>query len=305
VAAPSVAGLACPNCGAAITIRALQQTQTVVCPSCHAVLDSRDQQLSVLQQYQAKMIYEPDLPLGTRGMIRGDPYEVCGFQVRSVRQNETDYFWREYTLWNPYKGYRYLMEYDGHWCDFDITRAAPPEEVNGRQPFVRYEGTTFRHFRTTTVTTAFILGEFPWQLRSGDRITSRDFIAPPRLFSEEVSPHSTVWALGTYVPAHAIWRAFDRPGEPPPIKGTFFVAPDPHTARAIRLAKIAAAIAAPVFAALVLRHLFAPAHSVFDTQLPYIIVLALCALPAAIEGMRASRFERDRWSTSDYDPSEM
>ncbi|HEU4988478.1 MAG TPA: DUF4178 domain-containing protein [Gemmatimonadaceae bacterium] len=305
MAAPRVAGLTCPNCGAAITIRALQQTQTVVCASCHAVLDSRDQQLSVLQQYQAKMTYEPDLPLGTRGMIRGDPYEVSGFQVRSVRQNDTDYFWREYTLWNPYKGYRYLMEYDGHWCDFDITRAAPPEEVNGRQPFVRYDGATFRHYRTTTVTTEFILGEFPWQLRAGDRITSRDFIAPPRLFSEEVSPQSTVWALGTYVPAQAIWRAFGRPGNPPPARGAFFAAPNAHTPRAFRLGKIAAAIGVPVFVALVFRHLFAPRGSVFDTQIPYVAALALAVLPAFVETRRASKFEDARWAASDYAADEM
>jgi len=305
MAAPRVAGLECPNCGAAITIRAVQQTQTVVCPSCHAVLDSRDQELHVLQQYQAKMTFEPDLPLGTRGTLRGDPYEVSGFQVRGVQQNDVEYFWREYTLWNPYKGYRYLMEYDGHWCDFDITRIAPSELVTGRQPFVRYEGTMFRHFRTTTVTTVFILGEFPWQLRSGDRITSRDFIAPPRLLSEETSPHNTAWALGTYVPADVIWRAFARPGAPPPAKGVFPAELNSHIPRAKQRAWYAAMPAIPLVAALFFRHAFAPRGSGLNTPWPYAILLVACALPAIVEAVRASRFERARWSTSDYAPDEM
>lgn len=34
MAAPSLAGLNCPNCGASITIHALQQTQTVACAAC-------------------------------------------------------------------------------------------------------------------------------------------------------------------------------------------------------------------------------------------------------------------------------
>ncbi|HET7632100.1 MAG TPA: DUF4178 domain-containing protein [Gemmatimonadaceae bacterium] len=304
MAAPRVAALDCPNCGAAITIRAVQQTQTVVCASCHAVLDSRDQQLSILQQYQAKLTWNPDIPLGTRGMLRGDPWEVTGFQVRSVRQDDAEYFWREYTLWNPYKGYRYLMEYDGHWCDFDMTRAAPPEEVSGRQPFVRYDGQEFRHYRTTTVTTVYILGEFPWQLRSGDRITSRDFIAPPRILSQEISSGSTVWALGNYVPAEAIWRAFERPGAPPPARGQFFAEPNILRPRAIRLGKFSGMCAVPIFLALLLRHHWAPARSVFATQTPYVLALIVCALPAAFTAWTASQFENVRWAGSDYAPEE-
>jgi Domain of unknown function (DUF4178) len=305
MAAPHLAGLACPNCGAAITIRAVQQTQTVVCPSCHAVLDSRDQQLSVLQQYQAKMTFDPDIPLGTRGVLRGDHYEVTGFQVRSVQQNDVEYFWREYTLWNPYKGYRYLAEYDGHWCDFDITRIAPSELVTGRQPFVRYQGTLFRHFRTTTITTVFILGEFPWQLRSGDRMTARDFIAPPRLLSEQGAAHHTVWELATYVPGDVIWRAFGRPGSPPPVKGVFAAEPNGHTPRAIRRAWTGAAPAALVVVAWLVRHAFAPRGSWLGASWPYALVLAACACPALLEAVRARQFERARWSASDYSPDEM
>ncbi len=305
MAAPRVSGLACPNCGAAITIRAVQQTQTVVCPSCHAVLDSRDQELSVLQQYQAKITFEPDIPLGTRGVMRGDPYEVSGFQVRGVQQNDVEYFWREYTLWNPYKGYRYLAEYDGHWCDFEITRIAPSELVTGRQPFVRYADTMFRHFRTTTVTTVFILGEFPWQLRSGDRMTSRDFIAPPRLLSEQVSANNAVWALGTYVPGSVIWHAFGRPGAPPPAKGVFAAQPNPHTPRARQRVRYAVLPALIVAAAWFVRHAIAARESWLGASWPYALLLAATVLPAALEAARASRFERDRWSASDYDPNEM
>lgn len=300
MAASPVAGLTCPNCGGAITIRALQQTQTVVCPSCHAVLDSRDQQLTILQKYQEKMTFAPDIPLGTRGTLRGDLYEVSGFQVRAVQQNDVQYFWREYTLWNPYKGYRYLMEYDGHWCDFDISRIAPSEMVSGRQPFVRFGGSLFRHFRTTTVTTVFILGEFPWQLRGGDRITSRDFIAPPRLLSEEESPNATVWALGTDVPGEVIWHAFALAGAPPPAKGVFLSEENRYTARAWRRARMGAVTLIPLAAAMLLRAAVVPRSSWLHTPWPYAILLAACALPAAVDAQRSAKFERERWSVSDY-----
>lgn len=300
MAAPTVAGLTCPNCGGAITIRAVQQTQTVVCPSCHAVLDSRDQRLTLLQEFQEKMIFAPDIPLGKRGTLRGDPYEVSGFQVRGVRQNDTEYFWREYTLWNPYKGYRYLVEYNGHWCDFAISRIAPSEMVSGRQPFVRHGGTLFRHFRTTTVTTVFILGEFPWQVRSGDRITSRDFVAPPRLLSEEVAAHTTVWALGTCIPASVIWHAFSLDGAPPATTGAFLAEENPYRARARRRGVAASFAMVPLVAALLLRSAFAPRGSWVQHAWPYLIGLAICAMPAVLDAIRNSRFERERWLASDY-----
>lgn len=304
MAAPGVAGLACPNCGAAITIRALQQTQTVVCPSCHAVLDSRDQQLRVLQQYQAQMRFAPEIPLGTRGMLRGDPYEVSGFQVRTVRQDHTEYFWRVYTLWNPYKGYRHLMEYDGHWCDFTVSRIAPSELVSGRQPYVTYDGTMFQHFRTTTATTEFILGEFPWEIRSGDRFTMREFVAPPRMLAEEVTPAATVWTLGHYLEPGMVAHAFKLTDRPQAPKGIFPCQPDPYPARRNRRLRLAIAAAIPIVFALLLRRVWELYNGLLATPWPYVALLAACAAPPFLADRAATRFERERWASSDYAPDE-
>ncbi len=304
MAAPSVAGLACPNCGAAITIHALQQTQTVVCPSCHAVLDSRDQQLRVLQQYQAKMRFAPEIPLGTRGMLHGDPYEVSGFQVRAVQQNQTEYYWRVYTLWNPYKGYRHLMEYDGHWGDFVVSRIAPSELVSGRQPYVTFDGTTFQHFRTTTVTTEFILGEFPWEIRSGDHFTMREFVAPPRMLAEEVTPSATVWTLGHYLEPGMVAHAFHLTDTPQAPKGVFPCQPDPYPPRRNRRLRWAIMAAIPIVAGLLLRRVWERSVGALATPWPYVVLLALIAAPAFIADRQATRFERERWAVSDYAPDD-
>ncbi len=305
MAAPGVAALQCPKCGAAITIRAVQQTQTVVCASCHAVLDACDQQLHVVQEYQARMDFEPQLPLGRRGMLHAREYEVTGFQVRSVRTEEQDAFWREYTLWNPYQGYRYLTEYDGHWCDFVVTRMAPSEMVSGRQPYVTHGGTLFRHFRTATATTQFILGEFPWQVRSGDRVTVRDFVAPPMMVSEEVSPSATIWSVGTYLAPEVVWRAFALPGQPPRPQGIFECEPNPHSdtwkaryrrGRNLGIAALAALLAFPLLA-----------HRVNVAWYlgPVLLALAIAALPACLAWRAADAMETARWADSDYaEPAE-
>ena len=46
VSAPAVASLSCPQCGAAIELRTLDQAQSVVCASCGSILDARDPNLA-------------------------------------------------------------------------------------------------------------------------------------------------------------------------------------------------------------------------------------------------------------------
>lgn len=228
VSAPAVSSLSCPQCGAAITLRALDQAQTVACASCGSILDARDPNLRVLQEYQRRQKFTPQIPLGTRGTLKGERWEVVGFQVRCARIDAVSYYWDEYLLFNPYKGFRYLTQYDGHWNDVQVVKAAPSESVNGRQPFVTLHGESFRHFQTTTAETVFVLGEFPWQVRVGDRAVVRDFVCPPRMLSEEQMQGETTWSLGTYMPPAQVWRAFALTGVPPAPRGVYANQPDPY-----------------------------------------------------------------------------
>jgi hypothetical protein len=216
MSAPTLQSLSCPSCGAAIELRAGALTQTVVCGSCLAVLDAKDPNLQVLQKMERRMTHTLLIPLGTRGKIKGDPYEVIGFQVRSVTVEQVDYFWREYVLWSPYKGFRYLTEYDGHWNDVIIAKSTPEEKGSAAQPTIDYIDRTFRHFQTATATTRFILGEFPWQVRVGDTAAVRDFVAPPYMLSQESTPDETTWSVGTYMLPERVWESFGLEGAPPP-----------------------------------------------------------------------------------------
>ena len=228
VSAPSVKGLICPNCGAAITLRTGAQAQTVVCDNCHAVLDAKDPNLKILQKFDEKMTWRPEIPLGTRGTLKGDQYEAIGFQVRAIREDGVDYSWREYVLWNPYTGYRYLSEYDGHWNDIVVTTTPPTELSGGLASAVEFHGETFKHFQTARSTTVFILGEFPWQVKRGDRVRGRDFVSPPQMLSEEKTDQETTWSVGTYTTPQRIWEAFKLPGSPHEPRGVFENQPDDY-----------------------------------------------------------------------------
>ena len=220
-------GLNCPSCGAALTVRAFEHTISVVCGSCQSVLDAKDPNLRVLQRFaQAKRV-EPRIPLGTRGTWRGRPYEVIGFQRRTIHVEGTPYSWDEYLLFNPYAGFRYLTEYAGHWNDVTTVRSIPEERTAGR-PVARLGGRSFRHFQTAEASTTYVLGEFPWQVRVGDSAKSRDFIAPPYILSAEETEGEKTWSLGEYVGGAEVWKAFGLPGSPPRASGVFANQPSPE-----------------------------------------------------------------------------
>jgi hypothetical protein len=226
------------------------------------VLDAQDPNLRVLQKAQQQMTFKPLIPLGTRGTLKGDPYEAIGFQVRSITVDDVQYYWREYVLWNPYKGFRYLTEYDGHWSDVVIAKSAPAEK-SGKQPTVEYIGQTFRHFQSASATTRFILGEFPWQVRSGDQASVRDFVAPPYMLSEESTSEETTWSVGTYTAPQRIWEAFKLPGKPPAPRGTYANQPNPDAGSWKGLAQVFVMLAGLVFLLLIVRAVTAQRREVF------------------------------------------
>jgi len=117
----------CPACGGALTLRAEGVSETLACQYCGAVLDARDPRRKILARYRAKFATPPKIPLGTRGAIRGETMEVVGFQHRAVQYSGVVYGWDEYLLWNPYKGYRWLIESDGHWLYMKTIPDAPKE----------------------------------------------------------------------------------------------------------------------------------------------------------------------------------
>jgi hypothetical protein len=59
-----------------------------------------------------------------------------------------------------------------------------------------------------------------------------------------------------------------------------------------------------VIALLLLRSAFPARLAWLHAPWPYVLLLLVCALPAAIEARRSQQFERERWAASDYAPDE-
>jgi hypothetical protein len=223
---PQTKALNCPKCGAAIVLRSFGQAETVVCASCHCILDAKDPNLAILQQFEAATHeVQPLIPLGTRGKLRGTDYEVIGFQRRSTTVDGIIYYWHEYVLFNPYKGVRYLSEFNGHWNDISICKTLPTADFGGAS----YLGENYKHFQSAEANTDFVLGEFPWQVRVGEKAAVTDYVHPPRVLSSEKLDKEVTWSIGEYMYGREIWEAFKLPGDPPEATGVYENQPSPVT----------------------------------------------------------------------------
>jgi hypothetical protein len=224
--------LHCVNCGGPVELRGFGHTLSVVCPQCHAVLDVSTPPARILQLAQeAQEQIQPKIPLGTRGTIENIAWEAIGYQVRQIEVEGVPYSWDEYLLFNPYYGFRYLSEYNGHW-NFIRTLPLVPLTIPGARPARRVGGVTYKHFQHSCATTTFVLGEFPWRAQQGDSATVDDFIAPPRLLSAELMDGEIVWSRGEYWTGQQIWQAFKLPGRPEPAVGVYENQPSPHQGQA-------------------------------------------------------------------------
>jgi hypothetical protein len=229
LAAPPVAkakALFCPNCGGPVERRGFGHTLTVACPQCLTVLDVSTPLVSILQRAEIRQRRQPLIPLGSRGHLHGTEWEAIGFQVREIEVEGERYEWEEYLLFNPYAGFRYLTQYNGHWNWVEPSGAQATLE--GKSAMLG--GRVFRYFASAVAETTYVLGEFPWRVTVGERVRAVDFIAPPYILSAEVTHDEITWSHGVYTSGAEIWSAFGLSGAPPRAAGVYLNQPGPARA---------------------------------------------------------------------------
>ncbi len=214
--------LPCPACGGVIVLRAAGQTMTLRCGHCGTLVDTSQPQAKVAQKI-AKADAQPKslLPLGRRGTWRGVEWEVIGH----LRRKDPYSVWSEYLLYNPWGGFTWLTEWEGHWNWVDRV-LNPPADAG---PGVDWDGRHYRLFAREKTRVTAVQGEFYWRIRLGEECEMADYVAPPRILSREAYPGlvEVTWSAGEYVPAKTVAEVFKVPGLPAGT-GPFLNAPNPY-----------------------------------------------------------------------------
>lgn len=222
------AALSCPNCGAGVELLAQGQTVTVTCGSCTSILDVTNPLVQIIQKQAAERV-EPLIPLGSKAKFEGEIWQAIGFQVRRITVEGIGYDWREYVLFNLYRGFRYLTEYNGHWNDVKPVKHLPESTTEGGRPAERWMGRTYKHFQSATAQTVYVAGEFPWRVQVGETATANDFVSPPYLLSSEQTGNEVTWSHGEYIEGAEIWKRFGLQTLPPPVVGVYVNQPSPYS----------------------------------------------------------------------------
>ncbi|MCB1143265.1 MAG: DUF4178 domain-containing protein [Leptospiraceae bacterium] len=213
----SVKTFNCPNCGSNVDIRVQGQSLTVVCKSCKSVIDTSNENYQIVQTVKSKSSRRQVIPFGSRGKIEDTLWEVIGY----LEKKDGNYYWSEYLLFNPYKGYRWLVENGGHWNLFRTIKDKPVKNRKNLK-LVNLRNLEYSIYNKGNAEVSYVMGEFYWRVRVGNMSVATDYISPPYMLSSEEVKDEIVWSLGKYIESKEVYKIFNV--ERPP--GTFGVAPN-------------------------------------------------------------------------------
>lgn len=199
--APATKGLSCPSCGGTITLRAAGYTVTVVCQYCGSLLDVANPDVRMIAEFH-QAAEELEIPLGTRGTLRGIEWEVVGYCRRS---EGGAYPWEEYLLFNPYHGYRWLITNGRGWSFGEMLTRAPVWSFGA----VQLDGHPYKAFFSDgTAQVDYVLGEFYWRVHVGEQVSTDDYVRPGFMLSREANAEEVSWTVSTWLEPSEIEQAF-------------------------------------------------------------------------------------------------
>ncbi|MDV6235531.1 DUF4178 domain-containing protein [Leptospira ellisii] len=259
----------CLGCGASLSQRSPDFSQSVACEYCGTVMDTTRKELKILSKFQEVIKDRVFLLPGVKLNLKGKECEVLGVVKKSVRSHGEIFPWTEYLL-HYTGGYFWLNETDGHWTLFEPTPLIPKTVQNTYPPRKTFQNEEFRLFNSSTAGVDFAFGEFYYKISAEDTAELSDFIAPPRMLSSENTKTEIFWSIGEYIPRDDLAKAVQGEAELPSPIGIGIVQPNPYEKLKKRNIKIAAWLSAVMLAVQIGFCLNAQDKEVLSKQLFYV-----------------------------------
>ncbi len=178
----------CPSCGGTVQVRAAGFSVTLVCEYCGSVLDVTNPDVALIERHN-RAAAQLAMPLGSRGAVLGTEFQVVGFMRRSINGEG----WDEYLLFNPYVGYRWLVEEDGEWSFGTMLLSLPD---TSSFPTVHVGAAAFRNEdQSYTAIVDSVVGEFYWRVKVGDAVELINFEGGAATLSREGVADEVNWTV--------------------------------------------------------------------------------------------------------------
>lgn len=205
--------IACPSCGSPLEPK-LSQTRSMVCAQCHAVVDLPEGDAKALGFTAQSPENPPLIPLGRTGTLAVDggkpeAWQVVGYQERcDIPEDAEDEqsFWREYLLFNRMAGFAFLVDTQEGWSLVRTLTGAPGTQRGS----ATWQSRDYAERWTYQAKTTYVLGEFYWPVRLGDRVRVTDYASRDGqyLLSREQQGAEVTWSAGRTLPAAEVQKAF-------------------------------------------------------------------------------------------------
>jgi hypothetical protein len=177
-----------------------------------------------LEHYQQKGVREPQIPLGSVGLLalggsKDMPWQVVGYVERCEMAGSGDddagasqSVWREYLLYQRNVGFAFLVDAQDGWS-WSAPITGVPEPAGEH---VRYQGALYRKLYDYVGIVIYVLGEFYWRLIKNEATHNTDYqgsgaAAGKRLNREQTGrggAEEVVWSAGETLSADVVLKAF-------------------------------------------------------------------------------------------------
>ncbi|MEQ1688638.1 MAG: DUF4178 domain-containing protein [Sphingopyxis sp.] len=177
----------CPNCGGTVEIRAAGYSVSVACQYCGSMLDVANPDVALIERHN-QAVADLAIPLGSRGHVKGHEYQMVG----AVRRSIDGEGWDEYLLFNPYVGYRWLVNDEDGWS-FGTMLTSLPQMSGGS---ATYAGVRFSHDgESWDAVVDRVVGEFYWRVQVGDHAILANYEASGATLSCETVADEVSWTV--------------------------------------------------------------------------------------------------------------
>lgn len=231
---PESAQLDCPECHTSITYYDVEGSEYYACPYCHAYFKySGEQKAKVLGNYNSPPPPELNLlPIGTAGMLAGQPCRVVGLMERAelARNGKLQYRWLEYQIYQPVTNdYAQLAVFKGHWMIIrPAKRAYRVDDAKTRRASINQPDANYRLYNRYQSRVVWAVGEFDWNIEGDNQISFSEFISPPVMLVQERNKDKETWYRAEHVEPREVATAFGvNVSQMPAQDGVGAVQPDP------------------------------------------------------------------------------